>query len=61
MINQYDLAYSDLRTFSSLKDAARYLKEMNLAKGAEQGIASHIRDAALGRRKSAYKFHWRFS
>lgn len=61
MINQYDLADSYLRTFSSLKDAARYLKEMNLARGAEQGIASHIRDAALGRRKSAYKFHWRFS
>lgn len=61
MINQYDLADSYLRTFSSLSDAARYLKEMNLANGAEQGIASHIRDVALGRRKSAYKFHWKFS
>lgn len=61
MINQYDLADSYLRTFSSLMDAARYLKEMNLANGAEQGIASHIRDVALGRRKSAYKFHWKFS
>ena len=61
MINQYDLADSYLRTFLSLNDAARYLKEMNLANGAEQGIASHIRDVALGRRKSAYKFHWKFS
>lgn len=61
MINQYDLADSYLRTFLSLIDAARYLKEMNLANGAEQGIASHIRDVALGRRKSAYKFHWKFS
>lgn len=61
MINQYDLADSYLRTFLSLSDAARYLKEMNLANGAEQGIASHIRDVALGRRKSAYKFHWKFS
>lgn len=61
MINQYDLTDSYLRTFSSLKDAARYLKEMDLAKGAEQGIAAHIRDAALGRRNSAYKFHWKFS
>lgn len=61
MINQYDLADSYLRTFPSLMDAARYLKEMNLANGVEQGIASHIRDVALGRRKSAYKFHWKFS
>lgn len=61
MISQYDLADSYLRTFLSLIDAARYLKEMNLANGAEQGIASHIRDVALGRRKSAYKFHWKFS
>ena len=61
MINQYDLADSYLRTFPSLICAARYLKEMNLANGAETGIASHIRDVALGRRKSAYKFHWKFS
>ena len=61
MINQYNLADSYLRTFPSLMDAARYLKEMNLANGVEQGIASHIRDVALGRRKSAYKFHWKFS
>ena len=42
-----------------MRDAARWLKENNLAKGEERGIASHISDVCSGKRKSAYKFIWK--
>lgn len=47
------------RSFSSLKDAARYLMDNHLTKdGALNGITSHIRDCANGKRKTAYGFVW---
>lgn len=59
-IKQISLSGEDLNTFDAIRDAARYLKDRGLANGALQGIHSHIRDAAKGRRRTAYKFRWEF-
>lgn len=60
MINQYDLNNNYIKTFSSYSEAARWLVDNNYAKGDIRGILSHIRDCAKGKRKTAYKFVWKF-
>lgn len=49
-----------IQVFSSYCEAARYLlaENMTTAKSVE-GIAVHVRDAAIGRRKTAYKHYWK--
>jgi hypothetical protein len=48
-----------LQSFASLKEAARYLIDNHLTKdGAINGISSHIRECANGKRKTAYGFIW---
>ena len=47
------------QSFASLKDAARYLIDNHLTKdGAIDGVSSHIRQCANGKRKTAYGFIW---
>ena len=47
------------QSFASLKEAARYLIDNNLTKdGAANGVSSHIRECANGKRKTAYGFIW---
>lgn len=59
-INQLNKDGQLIRSFETIRDAARLLIKQGLAKGAESGIASHIRDAAKGRRLTAYGFKWSF-
>ena len=56
----YSLKEELIATFNSLSAAARFVKEKELAKGEERGIMSHIRDVANGKRKTAYKYKWKF-
>lgn len=60
-VSQYTLDGQYVKTFSSYHMAAEELIQSGAAKGAERGVSSHIRDAALGRRKTAYKFKWSLS
>ena len=60
IIHQYSLDGKYIQSFSTLSDAGLWLKEHNLAKGEIRGIQSHIRDCANGKRKTAYKFIWKF-
>lgn len=59
VVSQYSLNDDYIKTFPSYKAAAQWLKDNNLACGEIQGIASHIRDVTLGRRKTAYKYKWK--
>lgn len=49
-----------LLTFANFADAARYVQQNNLSTAKDlYGISTHIRDACLGRRKTAYSCVWR--
>lgn len=62
MINQYDLNGEYIKTFASLMDAARYIQSLSPEKRTDtRGIAQHISDVAKGKRKTAYKFIWKFA
>lgn len=56
----YSLKEELISTFDSLNAAARFVKENGFAKGEERGIMSHIRDVSKGKRKTAYKYKWKF-
>lgn len=60
-ISQYDLEGNFIQTFVTLRDAGHYLKDNNYAKGAIQGVFSHVRDVAHGKRKTAYGFVWKWA
>lgn len=60
-IEQWDLEGKYIQTFESTRAAARFLKEQGIAKGAESGIASHLGEVAMGKRKTAYKYIWKYS
>ena len=47
-----------LQEFDSYTLAAKWLIENKYAKGAENGIRSHISEVCKGKRKSAYQFKW---
>lgn len=59
VVSQYSLDDTYIKTFPSYQAAAQWLKDNNLAHGDKKGIASQIRDVALGRRKTAYKYKWK--
>ena len=61
LISQYDLNNNYLKTFESYSEAAKWLISNNYAKGELRGVASHLRDCAKGKRKTAYSFIWKFS
>lgn len=60
VVEQFNKQGEFIQSFAGLKIAARYLKDNNYAKGEERGVASHIREAAQGKRKTAYGFKWKF-
>ena len=61
MINQYDLNGEYIRTFASLSDAARYIQSLSPEKRTNiGGIKQHISDVAKGKRKTAYKYIWKY-
>lgn len=49
-----------LKSFSTIKDAARYIIQENISKDNIKGISSHISQVCNGKRKSAYGYHWKF-
>ena len=53
-------SFEPLFVFDSYNEAARYIAEKGFSSTQElRGIAVHIRDACIGRRKTAYKFFWK--
>ena len=61
MINQYDLKNNYIKTFPSINDAARYIQSLSPERVNLSGIAQHITAVAKGKRKTAYKFIWKFT
>ena len=59
-IHIFSLKDEYLKTFSSLADAAKYIIETQNKSGEIRGITVHIRQAAQGKRKTAYKYKWKF-
>ena len=49
-----------IKTFISLADAARYIKEQTNSTVEIKGMIVHIRQVAQGKRKTAYKYKWKF-
>ena len=49
-----------LKTFSTIKDAARYIIQESISKDSIKGISSHISQVCNGKRKSAYGYYWKF-
>ena len=54
LIDQYDLQGNFIQTFSSPCEAARAVAH------GELGEATHIRDVCKGKRKTAYKYIWKY-
>jgi group I intron endonuclease len=57
VINQYDLQGNYLNTYPSAHAAATAIKGVNHS----PGVVSHISDVCKGKRKTAYKFIWRYA
>jgi group I intron endonuclease len=57
-INQYDLNNQYIQTFSSAKEAARFIRPEATSLG---GVTSHITDVCKGKRKTAYGFKWQYA
>ena len=49
-----------IKTFASLREAARYVIEMKISSDRETGIKSHIHQVCENKRKSAYGFIWKY-
>lgn len=47
-----------IKVFSSVSEAALYLKNCQKANGGLRGVASHIRDVCNQKRKTAYSYKW---
>ena len=62
IINMFSLNEEYIQTFSSLKDAARYLIDNKMTSSVDlKGITTHIRGVANGQRKTAYKHIWKWN
>jgi hypothetical protein len=62
MINQYDLNGEYIKTFASVTDAAKYIQSLSPEKRkAINGIITHIAQVANGKRKTAYKYIWKYA
>lgn len=58
-IAMLDMNLNIIKIFSSLADAARFIKP-SVDQKSIRGVVSHIRDVAKGRRKTAYNYKWKF-
>ena len=56
-VNQHDLQGNYLKTYAGARDAARAVSKETTNLG---GAASHITDVCKGKRKTAYKYIWKF-
>lgn len=57
-INQYDLNNNYIQTFSTAKEAARFVRPNTNSLG---GVTSHITDVCKNKRKTAYGFKWQYA
>ena len=61
-VNQFSLDGEYIKTFPSISDAARYIQSLEPEKRTNLGgIVHHISHVAKGKRKTAYKFIWKFA
>lgn len=61
-VNQFSLDGEYIKTFPSISDAARYVQSLAPEKRTNlSGIVQHISHVARGKRKTAYKFIWKFA
>lgn len=58
---QYDKAGQYLRTFNSIREACRWLEDNGYVSGHLNGVATHIGEVCKGKRKTAYKFKWKYN
>lgn len=58
-VNQYDINGNYIQTFPSIKNAAISIGAIKSNK--DRGAASHIRNACIGKQKTAYGYKWAFS
>ena len=62
IVNMYSKNHEYLKTFSSIREAARYIiKEYNLDPNNENGYSGHISAVCRGKRKTALGFIWEFA
>lgn len=57
-IDQFDINNNYIKTFKSIKEAAKELRPDSSSLG---GVTSHISDVCKGKRKTAYGYIWRYS
>ena len=56
-INQISLDNKFIRTFSSAREAARFIRPESKSVG---GVAQHILEVCKGKRKTAYGYYWEY-
>ena len=60
-IKQYDLDKNYIQTFASVRDAGKYIQSLDPEKRKNlSGICEHISGVAKGKRKTAYKYIWKY-
>ena len=59
-VAQYDKSNQYIQTFNSTVKAAQWLYDNNKVPTLNSGVRSHISDAANGKRKTAYKYIWKY-
>ena len=59
-VAQYDKNNEYIQTFDSTADAARWLYDNDKVSVLSSGVRSHISDVANGKRKTAYKYIWKY-
>ena len=60
IVEQYSLEGELLNTFSSQREAGKYIKELIKTTNTPEKIASKISDCANNKSKTAYKFIWKY-
>ena len=55
-INKYDLDDNFIKTYNSLKEAC-----IDIGKEYNDTVAGNIRSCCKGKRKTAYKFKWKYA
>lgn len=59
-IGQYDLQNNLIQVFDSAANAARWIFEQGKCLTYNSGVRGHIVDCANGKRKTAYKYIWKW-
>jgi hypothetical protein len=60
-VQQFDLEMNYLQTFDSISSAGKWLLENKYITTYSSGVRSHISEVCNNKRKTAYKFIWRYA